>query len=195
VLSSHARRAASAVLLLVSATGCDIGPPDAEVVSFDHRQVQAPPPAGPVVALGGGRAAGGTWRVAAYRARNDEVCLVEISAGSGGGAGCGPAPAPDRVVGPLVVAPRAGGAVLVHGVLAPAARRATVEVLGGPVEVELVNLRAAGLELHGFAVLLPAGEAPSAIVATDASGRVLERFELLEPDPVPGGPLPTPADD
>jgi hypothetical protein len=112
-----------------------------------------------------------------------------------GGAGCGPVPAMDRVVGPLAVAPGAAGGVLVHGVLAPAARRATVETSGGRVEVELVNLRPAGLELHGFATLLPAGDAPSAIVATDASGRVVERFELLESAPMPGGPLPTPAGD
>jgi hypothetical protein len=180
------------LLLLLSASACVLGPPDAELTAFEGDDVLAPPPSGAVVVLGHGRVGAVEWRVATYRTANDEVCSYTVHAGTTQGGGCGPIPAGDDVFGPLAVTPQDGG-TLIYGVLATAARGVVVELDGDSVQADLVSLRRAGLELHGFAVLLPAEASPTAIVATGGGGAVLERFELLPLEPVPGGPQPTPA--
>jgi hypothetical protein len=149
-------------------------------------------PAGPVLRLGGGEVDGEEWEVVVYRSGDGDLCTHQRQ-GSGGGGGCGERVAEGATFGPIGTSPTMGGSVIVSALLSGEARRVRIEGSGGElVEVDTLPLDAIGFALSGFATALPPDHQPSALVALDAGGRELDRFELLPIAPIPGGPGPTP---
>ena len=101
----------------------------------------------------------------------------------------------DAAFGPLGANAMGADHVIVDAVLSADVRRVRIETDGEPIETEVLSLTATGLDVTGFAAVLPPGVQPTELVALDAGGSELERFELLSVQPVPSGPgvAPTPA--
>lgn len=170
-------RAAGALGVLLA--GCSIlGPRPADVTDLVIDPDLGARPAGPVVEIARGTAAGTDWAVAAFIADSGNLCVVDVVSGSASGSACGPVEPPD-LIGPLVTAPFVGdGGLLVYAVMDEQARTLSVETPGGNVEADVVSLEPIGVDRVAAALHLAPGQDPAAVVALDGSGATLERFEL-----------------
>ena len=188
-------RGSPALVALLVLAGCGLLPPAPAEVTELAPDLHLEAPDGPIVVLGRGQLAELSWEAVAYRSRNGDVCTYQVVDELGNGGGCGPVPADGAVFGPIGATPVANGWVIVDAVLSGDVRRVRIETDGEPFEADVVSLTAIGVEVTGFAIALADGREPTALVALDAGGSVLERFELLPLQPRPGAPgaVPTPA--
>ena len=167
-----------------------------EVVLMDPTWPEA---FGPIVEVARGSADRRGFRITVFRgSRVDEVCVVFDWAGNGS-SGCGAAPNSELLDGLFGTGSTMSGARLPHEVFGVVSRDAAavwVEATGGGrAETKLVDLSPAEIDAYLFVAFLPGGADATAWVATDSSGREMDRFVVASgPAPSePDGPVPTPA--
>jgi hypothetical protein len=195
------------ILRSAGPSGIDVGgPPDAgpiltqldpEPSVVDARDPEWPAATGPIVEIARGVADDRPFTITAFRTGpRPEVCIefrwpFEVSFGCGGR----PEATTSGVIGTGYASTGSAGEHATFGVVSSEVAEVIVEASSGvEFATQLVDLSSADMDGSLFIAFLPGGTDATAWVATDAAGRVLERFRLDVPAPTePSGPMPTPA--
>lgn len=203
------RALVGAALMALSANivGCGnlIDSPD-EAIGITDLELEARPWNGEVpdagvtdpIEVASGRITGGKFHLVVYRSGRGPCKYTASPAGTG--SGCGAMPGEGVVGGPAfgmtgVTAGGPSGITEVNGLVDSEVARVLVDTSETEsVEAVIVDLAAAEIAASAFIAFVPGGSQPSAVIALDDEGEVIERFVFhfrdfggdAGPPPAPG---------
>jgi hypothetical protein len=173
-------RRAAALAVGVILAGCGLaGPPPAERSTLAEA-LERDDIVGPPLLLGGGTVQGQRVEAVAIRVESGNVCVYEVSDTGVQGPGCGPPQQPERAFGPIGTTRVADDAALLWAFTSDAVDGVEIEIAGRRESVDVVSLDELGLPLRGFATVIGWEADPTALVAIDGNGDVVDRFELAQ---------------
>jgi hypothetical protein len=131
------------------------------------------------IIIGRGRFADGTEWSVTTRQEGVNVCTEAMIGGRSQGSGC--TTLAGNGLGGWGSSSGTGVPTVMEGFFDEPVAAVRIEAADGAHDVPLVSVAAFGLSGRGFGFVLPAGTEATALVTLDASGGVMERFELGRP--------------